>query len=63
MNNCERHEIDVSPGCDGCILEMLKSLLAVIHGDGGHHTEWVGIKQSVEDAMGKVAHTTRESKE
>lgn len=55
MNKCERHEMDVSPGCDGCILEMLKGLLAVIHGDGGHRTEWVGIKLSVEEAMSKVS--------
>lgn len=53
---CERHETDVAPGCDGCILEMLRNLLAVIHGDGGHHTDWVGLKQSVEDAM-RIAST------
>ena len=28
----------------------LKELLAVIHRDGGHHTEKVGFAQSVEDA-------------
>lgn len=28
----------------------LLNLLAIIHGDGGHHTEEVGIVQSVKDA-------------
>jgi hypothetical protein len=55
MNNCEEHEFDVPPGCPGCILHALKNLLAVIHGDGGHHTEWVGILQSCKDAMEKVS--------
>lgn len=54
QKNCAEHEMDVSPGCDGCILHWLKNLLAIIHGDGGHHTEWVGIEQSVKDAMGKI---------
>jgi hypothetical protein len=30
--------------------EQLGNLLAVIHGDGGHHTEAVGEEQSVKDA-------------
>jgi hypothetical protein len=51
---CDRHEMDVLPGCGGCILEMLRNLLAVIHGDGGHHTEWFGLMKSVQDAMDKV---------
>lgn len=28
----------------------LEDLLAIIHGDSGHHTEWVGEEQSVKDA-------------
>lgn len=33
----------------------LLNLLAVIHGDGGHHTDRVGLKQSVADAHVKWA--------
>lgn len=33
--------------------QQLGDVLAVLHGDGGHHTEAVGIKQSVEDAIEK----------
>lgn len=32
---------------------MLRELLARIHGDGGHHTERVGLAQSVLDAMNR----------
>jgi len=32
----------------------LRNLLAVLHGDGGHHTDKVGLKQSIEDAIKKV---------
>lgn len=60
MNKCQQHETDVLPGCDGCIYDMLRSLLAVIHGDGGHHTEWVGVRQSVEDAISKVSNKPTE---
>ena len=31
--------------------DTLLNLLAVIHGDGGHHTEAVGLHQSTWDAM------------
>ena len=31
--------------------EALQNLLAIVHRDGGHHTEKVGLNQSVEDAM------------
>lgn len=34
---------------------MLRDLLAVIHGDGGHHTEEVGLEQSVIDAGNRVS--------
>lgn len=30
---------------------QIGELLAVIHGDGGHHTGLVGLKQSIEDAI------------
>jgi hypothetical protein len=33
---------------------MLLNLLAVIHGDGGHHTMKVGLDQSVRDANQRV---------
>jgi hypothetical protein len=33
-------------------------LLAVIHGDGGHHTHDVGVEQSVVDAI-RIVHETR----
>ena len=52
--NCERHDFDVLPGCGACILRLLQNLLAVIHGDGGHHTEWVGIPLSVEHATARI---------
>ena len=52
--NCDEHLFDVPPGCPGCVLNLLKELLAIIHGDGGHHTEWVGIPQSVKDAMEEI---------
>lgn len=32
----------------------LRDLLAVLHGDGGHHTDKVGLKQSIEDAIKEV---------
>ena len=31
--------------------DLLRNLLAVVHRDGGHHTEAVGLDQSVEDAI------------
>ena len=31
-------------------LKQLRELLAIIHRDGGHHTDKVGIEQSVNDA-------------
>lgn len=34
--------------------ERARHLLAVIHGDGGHHTEAVGIMQSLADAERRV---------
>lgn len=41
----------------------IEGLLAIIHGDGGHHTAKVGLEQSLEDAknkyyelLGKVAY-------
>lgn len=34
-------------------VERLEGLLAVIHGDGGHHTAEVGLERSVEDAQDK----------
>lgn len=34
--------------------DLLKELLAIIHRDGGHHTELVGLKQSWKDAKKKV---------
>ncbi|CAB4173791.1 hypothetical protein UFOVP1138_21 [uncultured Caudovirales phage] len=34
--------------------EMLLSLLAIIHRDGGHHTGDVGIEQSVNDAYDEI---------
>ena len=52
--NCEEHSFDVAPGCTSCVVDLLRGLLAVIHGDGGHHTEWVGIPKSVEDAKARV---------
>ena len=36
------------------VMERTKHLLARIHGDGGHHTEAVGIMQSIEDAEKRV---------
>jgi hypothetical protein len=39
---------------------LLKNLLAVIHRDGGHHTEWVGLRQSISDAESEVVRLTRE---
>jgi hypothetical protein len=33
---------------------MLRNLLAVIHGDGGHHTEAVGLERSIADAERRV---------
>lgn len=35
--------------------KMLRELLAVIHRDGGHHTNNVGLKQSWKDAMQRVS--------
>lgn len=35
--------------------DMLRDLLATIHGDGGHHTEEVGLEQSVIDAGYKTS--------
>ena len=52
---CERHQFSVPPGCSECILVMLKNLLARIHRDGGHHTEWVGLPKSVDDAHHKIS--------
>lgn len=46
-------------------LEMVneaRQLLAVVHRDGGHHTEEVGFVQSCKDAM-KVYHVLREQVE
>lgn len=34
--------------------DWLRTLLAVIHRDGGHHTHAVGLEQSVKDARGEV---------
>lgn len=34
--------------------QPLRDLLAVIHCDGGHHTEAVGIEQSIKDALSAV---------
>lgn len=31
--------------------DLLLNLLAVVHRDGGHHTEAVGVEQSVKDAV------------
>lgn len=36
------------------LIFQLKELLAIIHGDGGHHTEKVGKVQSIKDAIDKV---------
>ncbi len=36
------------------VAEHTRHLLARIHGDGGHHTEAVGIMQSIEDAEKRV---------
>jgi len=33
-----------------CAHEEVESLLALIHGDGGHHTTEVGLEQSIRDA-------------
>ena len=35
--------------------QQLSGVLAVIHRDGGHHTERVGVAQSIEDAHVAVA--------
>lgn len=35
--------------------ELLRELLATLHGDGGHHTERVGLAQSVLDAENKLS--------
>ena len=50
-------DADGTPCGDGCTIRALKeenkellNLLAIIHRDGGHHTEEVGIKQSINDA-------------
>ena len=40
----------------------LQNLLAVIHGDGGHHTDAVGATQSIEDAIEKF-HALRQELE
>lgn len=36
------------------IREKMRGLLAIIHGDGGHHTHEVGFEQSVDDAVEKM---------
>ncbi len=36
------------------MIAATKNLLAVIHGDGGHHTEAVGLSQSIADAQAVV---------
>lgn len=37
-------------------LARLRDLLALIHRDGGHHTEEVGLEQSYFDAVGQIVH-------
>ena len=37
------------------LIDMLKNLLAVIHGDGGQHAETYGLLKSYEDAKEKVS--------
>ena len=34
--------------------EILQGLLAIIHRDGGHHTEYRGLELSVQDAQQKI---------
>ncbi len=50
--SCVTH--DCSYPCAQCLERILKNLLAVIHGDGGHYTDWHGIPQSAEDATAKI---------
>lgn len=38
----------------------IRDLLAVIHRDGGHHTEAVGLDQSITDAQAAVCELKRE---
>lgn len=40
--------------------QPLRDLLAVIHCDGGHHTEAVGLDQSIKDAQAAVCELKRE---
>ena len=37
-------------------MTTILDLLAVIHGDGGHHTGEVGLDQSIVDAIQRVSH-------
>jgi cell division septum initiation protein DivIVA len=35
--------------------QLIHDLLAIIHGDGGHHREEVGTAQAIEDAIARVS--------
>jgi hypothetical protein len=35
-------------------VRLFRDLLAVIHGDGGHHSEEVGLERSYQDAVRKI---------
>lgn len=39
--------------------DMLREILAAIHGDGGHHTEKVGFEDSLKDALEAICKKRR----